>query len=553
LLPRFVGGAYSAMIMNDYQAIGWFSVHDHGGLWWAFVVGGGVYCWGMSNSSVSTAAHPVVAALDAVDEALDATADAAVWALGDTELEAVLERVQQQAARLAELKLRLVAEADGRDLGRRLGGSSTASWLRHRLRIRPGDARALVETANRVTASTEGPVDYAANVGAAVTGWEMPATGAALAAGAVSEAHAVVIAMALGRLPSTVDAAVGVTVERQLATLAGQFDPGELSKVADTIVDALSPDTLDGDEDEAVTRRELKLSEHTGRLAGRLDPEAMAMLRAMLDPLAAPHPAEDNGQRDTRSYSTRLADALVEITRRVLGHIDWLPATHGTRPHLNLITQLHPDTDTDKSSGSDTAESGSEAGEPAETAAAAAVAVGGASGAGSGGAARAGGAAEPGDAAGGRQGPRLGRGEPSWGRPLSAATISRLACDAGIRWIITDPAGVPLNVGREQRTVTPAQWAALIVRDGGCRFPGCTRSVEWCEAHHIIWWRFGGATDLANLVLLCAHHHRAVHHHGWNIVLADDGIPEFIPPAWVDPQQTPRRNTRPRYYQNNSP
>jgi hypothetical protein len=143
---------------------------------------------------------------------------------------------------------------------------------------------------------------------------------------------------------------------------------------------------------------------------------------------------------------------------------------------------------------------------------------------------------------------RLGRGELSWGRPLSAAAVDRIACDAGIRWIITDPAGVPLNVGREQRTVTPGQWAALIVRDGGCVFPGCTRPVEWCEAHHIWWWRFGGPTDLDNLCLLCAAHHRTVHHGGWNIQLGKDRNPEFIPPAWVDPEQTPRRNNRPRHH-----
>jgi Domain of unknown function (DUF222) len=500
------------------------------------VVGGGVYSWGMSNSSVSGPPHPVVGVLDAVDEALDGGTDLALWALGDAELEAVLERTLRQAARLAEFELRLVAEADGRDLGRRLGASSTALWLRGRLRIRLGDARALVETANRITASTEGPVDYAANVGSAVSGREMPATGAALAAGQVSLEHAVVIAKAMGRLPERVDATVGAEVERQLAELASRFDPGELDKVADTIIDALAPDTLADEEDQAVARRELRLSEQTGRLAGRLDPEAMAMLRAMLDPLTAPQAAGEDGERDIRSYSTRLADALVEITRRVLGHTDWLPTAHGTRPHLNLITQLHPDTDTAESSSSDSTDGGGDSGDGD-----------------SGGAPDAGTPGSPTGQAATAAASRLGRGEPTWGRPLSAATVGRLACDAGIRWIIPDPAGVPLNVGREQRTVTVAQWAALIVRDGGCAFAGCTRTAEWCEAHHVVWWRFGGTTDLANLVLLCAHHHRAVHHHGWNIALGTDGIPEFIPPAWVDPQQTPRRNTRPRHYHNRSP
>jgi hypothetical protein len=512
------------------------------------VVGGGVYCLGMSNSSSGIRRHPVGVALSAVDEALVSTRDAAVWALADDELDAALDRCQQVAARVAELSLRLVAEADGRDLGRRAGASSTAAWLRGRFRVRSGEAWARVELANRIAAAAEAPVDFAANVGSARSGREMPATGAALAAGAVSEQHALVIAKAMRRLPGTVDAAVCAEAERQLAELAGQFDPGELAKLADSLVEALSPDTLADDEDDAVNRRELRLSEHTGQVSGRLDPEALAMVRAMLDPLAVPQPGED-GEKDDRSPARRLADALVEIARRVLNQGDWLPAGHGARSHLNLVTQLDPDDDGDPTGGGPDSDFG-----PGEDSIGGGVDENGPEGGDAGVAPRADAGdgddrdtASPGADGRGRW-VRLGRGELSWGRPLSAAAVDRIACDAGIRWIITDPAGVPLNVGREQRTVTPGQWAALIVRDGGCVFPGCTRPVEWCEAHHIWWWRFGGPTDLDNLCLLCAAHHRTVHHGGWNIQLGKDRNPEFIPPAWVDPEQTPRRNNRPRHH-----
>jgi len=72
----------------------------------------------------------------------------------------------------------------------------------------------------------------------------------------------------------------------------------------------------------------------------------------------------------------------------------------------------------------------------------------------------------------------------------------------------------PLEVGRATRVVSAAQRAALAVRDGGCRFPGCDRPPAWCEAHHLRHWLHGGATDPANLVLLCRAHHRAVHEGG---------------------------------------
>jgi hypothetical protein len=138
-------------------------------------------------------------------------------------------------------------------------------------------------------------------------------------------------------------------------------------------------------------------------------------------------------------------------------------------------------------------------------------------------------------------------GELGWGGPISAEAVRRVGCDAGVTRVITDAASVPLDVGRESRTVTAGQWAALVARDRGCAFPGCTRPAEWCIAHHITHWADGGRTDLDNLALLCGYHHRVVHHGGWQVIMAADRHPEFIAPPWIDPDQTPRRNTRPRY------
>ena len=39
-----------------------------------------------------------------------------------------------------------------------------------------------------------------------------------------------------------------------------------------------------------------------------------------------------------------------------------------------------------------------------------------------------------------------------------------------------------------------------------------------------------------------ATHHTIVHQGHWKIQWGSDGIPEFIPPPWVDPEQKPRRN-----------
>ena len=51
-----------------------------------------------------------------------------------------------------------------------------------------------------------------------------------------------------------------------------------------------------------------------------------------------------------------------------------------------------------------------------------------------------------------------------------------------------------------------------------------------CHAHHIHHWTDGGITSLDNLVLLCGHHHRTIHHTPWQVRLAHDRQPEFLPP-----------------------
>jgi hypothetical protein len=103
--------------------------------------------------------------------------------------------------------------------------------------------------------------------------------------------------------------------------------------------------------------------------------------------------------------------------------------------------------------------------------------------------------------------------------------------------------GQPLDVGRLSYAVTLAIRRALTARDKGCAFPGCDRPPGWAEAHHIIHWADGGRTAIWNMVLLCGTHHRAVHHDGWVVRIAANGLPEFIPPRWIDPSQTAR--TRP--------
>jgi hypothetical protein len=100
-----------------------------------------------------------------------------------------------------------------------------------------------------------------------------------------------------------------------------------------------------------------------------------------------------------------------------------------------------------------------------------------------------------------------------------------------------------LAEGRTKRIATRAQTLALIARDRGCSFPDCDKPPEWTQRHHIHAWSDGGRTDLDNLTLLCAPHHRDFDRQGWRAVMRE-GLPWWIPPPWIDPGQRPRQNQR---------
>jgi hypothetical protein len=120
--------------------------------------------------------------------------------------------------------------------------------------------------------------------------------------------------------------------------------------------------------------------------------------------------------------------------------------------------------------------------------------------------------------------------------------VGALLCFSFIRRILVDPTtGQPIDVGRAHRRFTPKQVRALVVRDGGCVFPGCDRTPRWCDAHHLKPWEDHGPTDLDNGCLLCRRHHTLVHHNGWT--LARDPITGTVTATAPDGRQFTRRPT----------
>jgi Domain of unknown function (DUF222)/HNH endonuclease len=419
--------------------------------------------------------------------------------------------------------------AAGAEAGQEYG--STAAWLRGRLRLGAGEASNAVRTAR---ALFRGP---------------LAATGQALCDGTLSPAHARVLAVGTKDLPDHVTA----EAEPLLLETAAHLDPPQLRRAIGHLLLVADPDGADAKAERDHERRGLWLTptfEGMVAVDGLLEAEAGQIVMAALEPLARPADAGD-----TRKGSQRNADALAELARRALEG-GQLPKRGGVRPQLAVVVELdsllHP--------GGLGGEAGWAAPLPPEacrrlacdgtvTRVMVSRHAGGQDQLPSHGQFQGYGHGQPllsgqplpGQGAG-ADAPLSTCGDPSR-RDLGLEARLRAAM-AGLPPTLGGAPSQPLDVGRATRVVSPAQRTALAVRDGGCVFPDCSRPLTWCEAHHLVSWLDGGATDLPNLALLCRAHHRAVHEGGWQLARGPDGRFTAIPP-YRRPRRSPAHHRQP--------
>jgi hypothetical protein len=312
-------------------------------------------------------------------------------------------------------------------------------------------------------------------------------------------AYRVHLARVLGELPVSLDSArsgrasftnvamighlakdVGIEqmkpFEAILVGAAATFEPREMRTLTQATRLRLDPDGVLDDDNRAHERRWFECEQTYGGvfvLRGQLDAEGGALVKTAIDQLS-----HGLARDDVREGSQRRADALVDRATTQLrcgDHRD----VHGQRPHVTVTVSADMLRENSRSARADAA--------PAEL---------------------------------------RGVG------PIHPETARRIACDA-VRTVVTvaRPEGAPLwmpntsmaplSVERATRTIPAAIRTALVLRDGGCRFPGCDRPPAWTDGHHIIHWADGGRTELDNLVSLCRRHHRRVHEQGWRIHIAD--------------------------------
>ncbi|MEU3768067.1 DUF222 domain-containing protein [Amycolatopsis keratiniphila] len=313
-----------------------------------------------------------------------------------------------------------------------------------------------------------------------------PATAAAAEDGALGEQHIDLILEILRKIPSDVPMEDRAGAEKILANLARDAGPKQIAEAGADLLAHLDPDGNEPkDPEPAPPRREVFVERRKDgfwKLSGLLDPETGARTAAALDAYAAKRPVDEFGQADHRTLPQRRGDAWAELLDLAIACPDQ-PGTAGYRTLVHVTVGL------------DALKTG------------------------------------------------LGTACLDFVGRITAREARLAACDCLMIPVVLGAAGEPLDVGRMKRFVTPGQRRALNIRDGGCAFPGCHRAPKHCHAHHIRHWADGGPTDLRNLVLLCSFHHRLIHHDDWQVRMAPEGRPEFVPPQYLDPLQVPRRNT----------
>jgi hypothetical protein len=377
-----------------------------------------------------------------------------------------LAGVARAEARLAAVKLRLVAAAEAADVAAVDGSSDTAAWA----------AKAVGGNRPR----SWGPVWLASALRDTYHH-----TAAALADGRIGEEHAAVIVAAGGSVPDTITPEELAAGEAVLVGKAERMKPAALRRAARRLLEPVSRRLADEHQEIQLREQERHAERETwlvlgdngdGTWTGRFtvpDLHAQTLL-ARLEALSAPrrhtrnrhgHPVEDRTVPGAGLYVNR-AEALGLAFTELIEH---LPVDGHTRSTYTLVVHVSEE-QLRAGAGAAVLETGAE---------------------------------------------------------VSIGQARRLACTAGLLPLVLSGASVPLDLGRESRLFTRAQAVALSVRHQHCAAEGCERPFAWCELHHLTPWSEGGATDLDNAAPLCGFHHRRIHDEHYTVARAPDSSLRF--------------------------
>jgi hypothetical protein len=362
--------------------------------------------------------HPVVRFLDSLSGALDRLAEVPLWAMTPDEQRAALVAMRRQRARLEELELRVLRQADRDQVGADTGATSTPAWLAHATKTNPAARHADLHLAKKLEDTFQ-------------------TTGAALAAGGIDAEKARIIIKAVETLTAEYDdlpPGTHAVAEAHMVDRAHQFEPAELRRLGKRLFEVVCPEAADEAEGKLLAKEEAKAralahfsvrDNGDGTSDGRFKlPTLHAdLLKKALEALTSPRRIGE-GRIDPATgkklpHSTLLGHGLMELLEN---HLTDLPSVNGSPFTLVVTVPLQ-------------------------------VLMSG-----------------------------LGVAVTETGHRLSAGEIRRLACKAGIIPMVLDGESVPLDLGREQRLFGRYQKLDINHRYGGrCAAQTCDRPAAWLE------------------------------------------------------------------------
>ncbi|HEX4977765.1 MAG TPA: DUF222 domain-containing protein [Nocardioides sp.] len=447
---------------------------------------------------------PVLRFTDSMGRALDDLVEVATWSMSEAELGEALVELTREEARLVELRLRVLREADARRVGHEQGSVSTAAWLAQHTKL----TRQAISADVHLTRDLE---DEFTLTGAAMAGRLVPASapGAASTAtdpaggaedpegagadgprgaagadadketprpGVVDVEKARIIIRAVRSLVrdhgDLVTAEVRRSAEAHLVDLAARFDAPTLKQLAKRLVEVVCPEAadaaegkkLDAEEQAARKKAYVSIKDHgDGTSTGvfKIPTLHADLFRKVLDELTSP------GKLGDERIDPETGRPLSTSTLRGRGflillenHLDLntLPGSAGSPFTLVVSVQL------------DVLETG------------------------------------------------IGVAAVETGHRISAGEARRLACKAGIIPMVLDGASMPLDLGRERRLFSKHQKIALDHQYQGCAAETCDLPPSRVEYHHTHPWHRGGRTDLKDGLPFCPpHHHMADHPEQWDM------------------------------------
>jgi hypothetical protein len=404
----------------------------------------------------ASAAHPLLALADALEDLLTKATDAPTWSMTPADLQDVLPRLTRVRSRVAEVELRVLAEADRAGVGDDVGSTNTPAWFAHVTGQRVPTARAAAALAEQL------------DTGHAPTR-------EALSAGRVNLEQARVIVHAIGELPADLGVALLTEAESHLVGLAdldgdSRLDPKALRIAGRKILEVVAPDVAEAHEAKALADEERRAAatasftmrpDGHGSVLGRFKiPELHgAILAKHLNAIAAPRHQRSSSTSSTTESPATDGRPVARPLRWGLAFCEYLetraangtPKAGGVAATVVVTLGLASLLGADKAASLDT------------------------------------------------------------GEQIAASAARRLACEAGIIPAVLGGTSQVLDLGRKTRFHTEPQRIAMMHRDGGCAAKGCDWPPGMCHAHHLTPWSRGGKTSVDDGVLLCPRHHTLAH------------------------------------------